>query len=74
MLSWIIIFSIIGSIGTVAGAALFLLFPNGICKILVLYLVSYATGTLLGAAFLGMIPVGLAQAPATMVMATVLTG
>jgi zinc and cadmium transporter len=37
-------------------------------------LVSYATGTLLGAAFLGMIPAGLKQAPASPLMATVLAG
>ena len=74
MLSWIIIFSILGSIGAVAGAALFLLFPEGIRKLLVPCLISYATGTLLGAAFLGMIPASLEQAPAITVMATVLAG
>lgn len=74
MLFWIIGFSALGSIGAVAGAALFLFFPEGIRKILVPYLVSYATGTLLGAAFLGMIPAGLKQAPAVAVAATVLAG
>ncbi|MGA8031896.1 MAG: ZIP family metal transporter [Casimicrobiaceae bacterium] len=74
MLLWIIGFSILGSVGTVAGAALMLLFPDGIRRTLVPYLVSYAAGTLLGAAFLGMIPAGLAQAPATTIMATVLAG
>jgi zinc and cadmium transporter len=74
MLFWIIGFSALGSIGAVAGAALFLFFPEGIRKVLVPCLVSYATGTLLGAAFLGMIPAGLKQAPAYAVMATVLAG
>jgi zinc and cadmium transporter len=74
MLLWIIGFSILGSIGAVAGAALFLLFPDGIRRTLVPCLVSYATGTLLGAAFLGMIPAGLKQAPAAAVSATVLAG
>jgi len=74
MLSWIIIFSILGSIGAMSGAALFLLFPEGIRKLLVPWLISYATGTLLGAAFLGMIPASLEQAPAITVMATVLAG
>jgi zinc and cadmium transporter len=37
-------------------------------------LISYATGTLLGAAFLGMIPASLKQAPAVTVMVTALTG
>lgn len=74
MLSWIIGFSILGSIGAVAGAALFLFFPEGIRKVLVPCLISYATGTLLGAAFLGMIPAALKQASAPPVMATVLAG
>ncbi len=51
-----------------------LLFPESTRRTLVPYLVSYAAGTLLGAAFLGMIPAGLEQAPATTIMATVLAG
>ena len=74
MILWIIGFSILGSIGAVAGAALMLLFPDSIRRTLVPVLVSYATGTLLGAAFLGMIPAGLKQAPAPALMATVLAG
>ena len=72
---WLIIgFSILGSIGAVAGASLMLLFPDSIRRTLVPVLVSYATGTLLGAAFLGMIPARLKQAPAPGLMATVLMG
>ena len=63
MLLWIIGFSTLGSVGAVACAALFLFFPERIRKVLVPCLISYATGTLLGAAFLGMIPAGLKQAP-----------
>lgn len=74
MLLWIIGFSFLGSAGAVAGAALFLFFPEGIRKVLVPCLVSYATGTLLGAAFLGMIPAGLKLAPALAVTGTVLAG
>jgi zinc and cadmium transporter len=74
MLPWIVGFSILGSLGAVAGAALLLLFPDGMRRSLVPGLVSYATGTLLGAAFLGMIPAGLKQAPASPLMATVLAG
>ncbi len=74
MLLLIIGFSLLGSIGAIAGAALFLFFPEGIRKVLVPCLISYATGTLLGAAFLGMLPAGLKQAPAIAVMATVLAG
>jgi zinc and cadmium transporter len=74
MLLWIIGFSTLGSIGAVAGAGLLLVFPDRVRKVMVPWLISYATGTLLGAAFLGMIPAGLQQAPADAVMATVLAG
>jgi zinc and cadmium transporter len=72
--AWIIIFSLLGSIGAVAGAALMLLFSEGIRKVLVPNLISYATGTLLGAAFLGMIPAGIKQAPVSAITSTVLAG
>jgi len=74
MLFWIIGFSVLGSVGAVAGAALMLLFPDSVRRTLVPCLVSYATGTLLGAAFLGMIPAGLKEAPAVTVSGTVLAG
>jgi zinc and cadmium transporter len=74
MLKWIIPFSLLGSIGAVSGAALLLFFPEGIRKTIVPSLISYATGTLLGAAFLGMIPNALKQAQAYPVLATVLGG
>lgn len=60
--------------GAVADAALFLFFPTGIRKILVPCLISYAIGTLLGAAFLDMTPAGLEQATAVAILATVLAG
>ncbi|MBI2404384.1 MAG: ZIP family metal transporter [Gemmatimonadetes bacterium] len=74
LLAWIIGFSVLGSIGAVAGVSLLLLFPGAIRRVLVPCLLSYATGTLLGAAFLGMIPASLRHADPTTVMATVLTG
>ncbi len=74
MLLWIIGFSLLGSVGAIGGATLFLFFPEGIREILIPYLISYATGTLLGAAFLGMIPAGLNHAPANLVLAAVLAG
>ena len=74
MLGWILGFSILGSLGVIAGTATFMLIPASLRKTLVPCLVSYATGTLLGAAFLGMIPAALAQAPAARVMAAVLAG
>lgn len=72
LLLWIIVFSSLGSIGAIAGAALMLLFPANIRRLVVPCLVSYAAGTLLGAAFLGMIPASLAQAPVRPISATIL--
>lgn len=56
MLIWITIFSILGSIGAIIIAFLFLSLGKNIQQKLVNYLISYATGTLLAAASLGMIP------------------
>lgn len=56
------------------GAALLLVFPEGMRRHLLPGLIAYATGTLLGAAFLGMLPHALEQAPALTVSATVLAG
>jgi len=74
LLVWIFLFSILGSIGAIAGAALMLLFPENTRKTLLPYLISYATGTLLGAAFLGMIPKALQHATPMAVSGTVLAG
>lgn len=56
MLEWIILFSVLGSIGSVLAVSSFLLFSDKVQKSLVPSLVSFAVGTLLTAAFLGMIP------------------
>ena len=74
LLWWILGFSALGSIGAIGGSALLLLAPEGVRRALVSSLVGYAAGVLLGAAFLGMIPAGLAHAPAVAVTATVLAG
>lgn len=74
LIIWIIIFCLLGSVGSVIGAALLLIFPERIRKTLVPCLVSYATGTLLGAAFLGMIPHALEHTEAKNILATVLAG
>ncbi len=74
LLTWIMVFSILGSIGAIAGAALILLFPEGTRRTLLPCLLSYATGTLLGAAFLGMIPHALQQATPLAISGTVLAG
>ena len=74
LLGWIIVFSILGSVGAIAGAALLLLFQEGTRKTLLPCLLSYAIGTLLGAAFLGMIPHALQQATPIAISGTVLVG
>jgi zinc and cadmium transporter len=71
---WIIIFSTLGSIGAIGGAALLLLFPDSTRKRLLPCLLSYATGTLLGAAFLGMIPKAMAKAQPLNISITILAG
>ncbi len=74
LLTWIIVFSILGSIGAISGAALLLTFPAQMRETLLPGLLSYATGTLLGAAFLGMLPESMEQIPASFASATVLAG
>lgn len=71
---WIVIFSTLGSIGAIAGASLLLLFPDSKRNKLLPYLLSYATGTLLGAAFLGMIPKAMAKAQPLNISITILAG
>ena len=55
-LSLIVVFSLLGSAVSVALAAGLLFLSSGIRQKLIPTLISYAAGTLLGAAFLGMIP------------------
>lgn len=74
LLGWIMLFSVLGSVGAIAGAALLLFFQEGTRKILLPCLLSYAIGTLLGAAFLGMIPNALEQNTALAISGTVLAG
>ena len=56
MLIWVIIFSILGSIGAILAAALFILLGEKVQEKLIPSLLSFATGTLLSAALLGLIP------------------
>lgn len=74
LILWIAGFSLLGSIGAIGGASLFLLFPEGIRRHLIPGLVSYAAGTLLAAAFLGMLPAALSMGRPDAVSATVLGG
>ena len=74
LILWIIIFSLFGSAGALCGSALLLFFPDGVRKTLVPCLISYATGTLLGAAFLGMIPHALEYIEPFRILTAVLAG
>lgn len=67
-------FGLLGSVGAMAGAALLLAFQDTVRNRLLPCLLAYATGTLLGAAFLGMLPKAMSDAPAIAVSATVLAG
>jgi len=70
----VILFSLLGSVGAMGGAALLLAFPDAMRQRLLPCLLSYATGTLLGAAFLGMIPKALEKAAPLAISGTVLAG
>jgi zinc and cadmium transporter len=71
---WIVTFSLLGSVGAIILAGAYLLFPEKIRQTIIPYLISYATGTLLGAAFLGLLRHALESAPAASVLSTVLIG
>lgn len=74
---FIIIFSILGSIGAITAAALFTLLSREHQNVLVTALLSFATGTLLAAALIGLIPRAIHEAGHEMsqyVMMTLLGG
>jgi len=73
-LAYILLFTFLGSIGSVLIASLFLLFKGSAQKKLVPILITFATGTLLGSAFLGLIPESLELLSAKPVLWTVLIG
>lgn len=56
LLSWIILFCLIGGVLSVFAAGTFLLIPEVLRKKLLPHMVSYAIGALLGAAFLALLP------------------
>ena len=74
LLIWIIIFSSLGSIGAVITAAAFLLIREQIQKFLIPCLISFASGTLLAAALLGLIPHALNHLDPQIALLTVLIG
>jgi zinc and cadmium transporter len=70
----IIVFTLLGSVCSIGLAALVLLFKGKNLSRLTAVLIPYAIGTLLGAAFFGMIPHALEQADADAVLSAVLAG
>lgn len=74
MIYWVIVFSSLGSIAAISGAFLILKLTGIVRLALLPQLLSYATGTLLGAAFLGMIPSALVKEAAAPVSAAILLG
>ena len=73
-LALIILFSLLGSVGAIITAAVFLLFKEKIQKVLIPYLVAFATGTLLAGALLGLIPHALKHITPFQALFTVLVG
>ena len=74
VLEWIVTFSVLGSIGAILTAGIFLLFKDETQKIIVPCLISYATGTLLAAALLGMLPKALSQSDPSIILSFLLGG
>ncbi len=60
LLTWIIVFCLLGGLLSVLAAALFLVLSESLRNRLLPHLVSFATGTLLGAALLSLLPHALA--------------
>lgn len=56
LIAWIILFCLVGGVLSVLAAALFLVLSEDLRNRLLPYLVSFATGALLGAAFMGLLP------------------
>ena len=56
LIAWIILFCLLGGLLSVLAAALFLILSESLRNHLLPHLVSFATGALLGAAFLGLLP------------------
>jgi zinc and cadmium transporter len=74
VLTFVVFFSALGSIGAIIAAGGFLLFPEKVRKVLAPYLISYAIGTLSAGAFLVLIPTALKQIPIKSALLAVLAG
>lgn len=74
LLFWIIVFSFLGSVGAIIAATIFLMIPNENQKRITPYLVSFATGTLLAAALLGLLSHSLDKISPSHALITLLVG
>jgi zinc and cadmium transporter len=74
LILWITFFSLLGSVGALATAAAFLFLRKKIQKVIIPCLVSYASGTLLAAAMLGLLPQALTNTANLSILSTVLVG
>lgn len=70
----IFVFALAGSVGALGLAAGLLVLPSGIRSTVLPSLIGFATGTLIGAAFLGLLPQAIAGTPANRVLAATLGG
>ncbi len=73
-LIWILLFGLIASVGALAPAGLVLLLPDDIRRRFTPYLISFATGTVLATAVIGLLPEALELAPVRSVSLAVLVG
>lgn len=74
LIVWILGFSFLGSAVAVGGASLIMALPDRLLHKIVPALLSYAVGTLMAAALLGLIPEAVGELPIMAVMATCLAG
>ena len=74
LILWILFFSLLGSFGALVIAAAFLFIGEKIQKVLVRLFVSYATGTLLSVALLGLLSEALENTSRFSVLSSVLAG
>jgi zinc and cadmium transporter len=70
---FVLLFSVIGSIGALTGAGILLLFPR-LHECLKIHLLSFAIGTLLGATFIGLLPEAIEAIDARSALQVVLAG
>lgn len=73
-MEWVLLFCLLSVVGTIAATGLILALPERLRMPLVSHLLSYATGTLLGAVFLGLMPEALEKAPPALVVPWFLAG